>query len=175
MMSNRSANAILYYIENKGWFSKYRTQDAYFTIPYEEWRNKTLINIQHIQILNEFIFEDEGAICLVEENGQKYVKIWSSEKQPFKSLKPRQHIYNICKKKQCAKTLSNYLDEFYYYDFRDYRIDDSLMRYRIEYDHWYDLFQLSDQHVYELNTYLRKGSIKMIYEDNLPAFVVINI
>lgn len=161
MLNNRSANTILYYIESKGWFSQYRktTSGEYMAIPYKIWIETTLINMKHIKIINEFIMEGKGGIRY--EDG--YVKIWASTEKPFKSMSPREHIYNICRRKQSAYILVKYLDEFYYNDFYNFRKDDSSVAYQIPYVYWYDYFQLSTQHVRELNSYLKLGGIRILY------------
>jgi hypothetical protein len=176
MLNNRSANPILHYIENKGWFSEYRntTNGEYMSIPYQKWIETTLINLKHIKIINEFIHEGKGSIRY--EDG--YVKIWASNDKPFKSLSPRHHIYNICRKKQSTYTLVKYLDEFYYSDFYNFRKDDSAVAYQIPYVYWYDYFQLSTQHIRELNSYLKFGCIRVLYtgdSKSTPSKVEIRI
>jgi hypothetical protein len=177
MLSHRSANVILFYIENKGWFTQYRQRhlrtEALYSIPYEEWRELTLINLQHIKILNEFIWNDEGSIEVHVVNGKNMVMIWSSQLHPYKSKEPRKWIYSICKHKKSAKHLANYLDEFYKNDFRDYSVEDSKTRYCIDYEYWYDYFQLSTQHIDELNAYFQNGVIRVLYDKHLPVFVEI--
>ena len=179
MLSHRSANVILFYIENKGWFTQYCQRQirvaALYSIPYEEWREITLINLEHIKILNEFISMNEGTIEVHVVNGKKMVMIWPSQLHPYKSKEPRKWIYSICKHKKSAKYLANYLDEFYKNDFREYLVKDYIGDYCIDYEHWYHYFQLSTQHIEELNEYLQDGSIIVLYDNCLPTFVEIRV
>jgi hypothetical protein len=175
MVHNRSSNTILHYIENKGWFSEYKTHqpNIYMRIPYDKWLNNTLINFKHIEILNEFIFNGHGTIRVVSISDKKWVEIEGSQLDPFKSRTPKQHILQICHKKKNTRPLLKYLNEFYYYDFRHYRCDETDMKYAIDYSLWVEYFKIEAQEILELKKYIDKGILDIRYKDGEPDEVLI--
>lgn len=178
LVKTRSANTILYYIENKGWFEKYKTGQAqpgkYLSIPYKEWTMKTLINQQHIKILAALIFDNNGDIQYNDQTNT--VDIWGSNVDIFKSIPAKDHIIHICKKKQRILPLIKYLEEFYGYDLRNYRYEAYNIVYRIDYDHWLELFQMDAVEIALTNQYLTSGQFNVQYDkQGIPEFVVIRI
>jgi len=178
LAKSRSANTILYYIENKGWFDKYKTgfkqPDKYFSIPYQEWITKTLINRQHIRVLEALIFNNDGDIQYDEQTNR--VDIWGSTLQPFISKMPREHMIHICKSKQKTLPLIKYLDEFYGYELRQYRYESYNIAYKIDYDEWLELFEMDATEILKTNKYIISGHFGVQYNDaDEPSHVVIRI
>ena len=167
LVKTRSANSILYYIENMGGLYAYKTEYNQYMIPYKEWREKTIINIQHIRRLNEWIFNGNGEIKY--EDG--YVYIIGSE--DFVSKSPADHIEYMCKRHCKTSILCKYFDEFYYKKFRKIRAKDSAIVYQIEYDKWFDLFGISVEEINELDEYITVGKIQ--YIDGSPSWIAIYI
>ena len=167
LVKTRSANSILYYIENKLWFYDYKTKYNEYIIPYKEWREKTIINIAHIEILNDWIFNGNGEILYQDD----YVYIVGSEE--FVSKSPAQHIEYMCKKHCKTSVLCKYFDEFYYKKFRKSRANNSCVKYQIEYDKWYDLFGISAEQINILDGYIASGEIR--YIEGSPSWIAIYI
>ena len=169
MLPSRSANAILYFIENKGWFGPYRVPGGY-RIPYIKWREETMIPIKKIEVLSAFILDRKGQIYL-EDN---IVHIRESELKPFVSKLPKQHIQYICHKHHCSFTLSRYLEEFYSYEIMDYH-DNSMAKYLIPYGVWNDLFKMTPDEIDELGKSITSGYLGVMYRDEVPLNVEIRL
>jgi hypothetical protein len=152
MLPSRSANAILYFIENKGWFTPYRVPGGY-SIPYHKWREQTIISIQKIEVLSAFISDRKGRIYY-EDN---MVHIRGSELKPFVSKSPREHITYICHKHRCSFVLTRYLEEFYSYQLSRYEDFKMNSKYSIPYDVWNDLFEMTPEEVDELGKVITSG------------------
>jgi hypothetical protein len=170
MLPSRSANAILYFIENKGWFGPYRVPGGY-SIPYPKWREQTMINIQKLEVLSAFVFDRKGKIYL-EDN---IVHIRESELKPFVSKLPRQHIQYICHKHKCSYVLMKYLEEFYYSEILNYEDFKSRLTYRIPYDLWNELFEMTPEEIDELGKVITSGYMRVVYRGGVPSTVDICI
>ena len=166
MLPSRSANAILYFIENKGWFGPYRIPGGY-RIPYSKWVEQTIIPTRKIEVLNAFIFERKGKIYC-EDN---MVHIRESELKPFVSKLPKQHIHYICHKHHSTYVLTQYLQEFYYRELFNYQNNRENSIYSIPYDVWYDLFQMYSEEVEELGRVITSGFLCVTYTDEVPSSV----
>jgi hypothetical protein len=117
--------------------------------------------------LNALIFDGNGKIVI--ESDSVYIEGTTS----FKSLTPEDHIEYICKTKRKANVLCKYLNEFYYYDLRDGRIHD--FHYKIEYDLWTSIFNMDIERLLEISNYIIYGTLKIVYENGVPAYVYISI
>ena len=170
MLPSRSANAVLYFIENKKWFSKYRVQGGY-SIPYSKWREQTMISLEKIEVLSAFVFDRKGKIY--HENGMVHIR--ESELKPFVSKHPREHIKYICHKHHCSFVLMKYLEEFYYTEIFDYEDSRSKVRYRIPYDVWNELFEMTPEQVDELGKVITSGYLRVMYREGVPSTVDIYI
>ena len=170
MLPSRSANAVLYFIENKRWFRKYRVQGG-DSIPYSKWREQTMISLEKIEVLSAFVFDRKGKIY--HENGM--VHICESELKPFVSKHPREHIQYICHKHHCSFVLMKYLEEFYYTEIFDYEDSRSKVRYRIPYDVWNELFEMTPKEVDELGKVITSGYLRVMYREGVPSTVDIYI
>ena len=166
MLPSRSANAILYFIENKGWFAKYRVPGGY-RIPYSKWVEQTIIPTRKIEVLNAFIFERKGKIYC-EDN---IVHIRESELKPFVSKLPKQHIHYICYKHHSTYVLTQYLEEFYSHEIARYENCKMDVRYSIPYDVWNDLFKMYPEEVEELGRVITSGFLRVAYIGGAPSSV----
>ncbi len=169
MLPSRSANAVLYFIENKGWFRGYRVPGGY-SIPYSKWLEQTIIPIKKIEVLSAFIFDRKGKIYY-EDN---MVHIRESELKPFVSKHPREHVKYICHKHHCSYVLTQYLEEFYYNEIIKYQ-DNSRSKYSISYYVWYDLFEMIPEEVDELRKVITSGYLSVVYRGDLPYTVDISL
>jgi hypothetical protein len=156
ILPSRSANAILYYIENKGWFKEYKVGGGY-QIPYIKWREETMIPVQKIEVLSALLSPGNGRIY--HENG--VVHICESETKPFQSRLPRVHIQHICQKHRSAYVLMKYLEEFYYHEIFPYYNDRSRVKYTIPYNIWYLLFQMPVEQLEELGKLITSGYVRL--------------
>lgn len=166
MLPSRSANAILYFIENKGWFGSYRVPGGY-RIPYSKWVEQTIIPIKKIEVLNAFIFDRKGRIYYEDH----MVHIHESELKPFVSKLPKQHIHYICHKHHCSFVLTQYLEEFYSYEIAPYENCKTNVRYSVPYDVWYDLFKMYPEEVEELGKVITSGLLCVIYIGGAPSSI----
>lgn len=165
MLPSRSANAILYFIENKGWFAKYRVPGGY-TIPYPKWLEETMISITKIEVLSAFIYDRKGKIY----HDENVVYIRESELKPFVSKTPREHIAYICHKHHCGYVLIKYLEEFYYTDIMDYH-DNSRAKYSIPFGVWYELFKMTPKETDELGKDITSGFLRTVNRNGVPFMV----
>lgn len=170
MLPSRSANAILYFIENKGWFGEYRVPGGY-SIPYPKWREQTMITIKKIEVLSAFVFDRKGKIY----HEDNMVHIRESELNPFVSKPPREHIKYICHKHHCSYVLMKYLEEFYYNELFSYEDYKSRQTYRIPYNVWYNLFEMTPEEVDELGKVITSGYLRVVYTAGVPCTVDICI
>jgi len=166
ILPSRSANAILYYIENKGWFKGFRVSGGY-CIPYSKWLHETMIPITKIEVLSTLLLDRKGRIYY--ENDM--IHICESEKKPFQSKPPREHIKYICCKHNSSFVLTQYLEEFYYYDIYNYKYDNSRLRYSIPYDLWNELFRMLPEDVDELGKVITSGYFRIVYNEGQPCTV----
>ena len=167
MLPSRSANAILYFIENKGWFSKYRVPGGY-AIPYLKWIEHTMITTTKIEVLSAFVFDRKGKIY----HDENVVYIRESELKPFVSKTPREHIEYICHKHHCTYVLAKYLEEFYYTEITDYH-DNSRAKYYIPFGVWYELFKMTPKEIDELGKVITSGYLRVMNRDGVPFKVEI--
>ena len=165
---SNSANAILYYIENKKWFKGCRVSNGY-AIPYPKWRAHTLIPIEKIGDLSSLISDGKGQIYY-EDN---VVHICESDHSPFQSRLPRQHIEYICHKYKSAHVLKQYLEEFYCYEILKYKYRKSRIVYSIPYELWFSLFEMPPETIIELGAVITRGYLCLGY--NIDKVFSVNI
>lgn len=170
MLPSRSVNAVLYFIENKGWFIKYRVQGGY-SIPYPKWREQTMISIKKIEVLSAFILDRKGKIY----HEDNIVHIRESELKVFVSKHPREYIKHICNKHHCSYVLVKYLEDFYYTEIFDYEVSISKVGYRIPYDLWNEMFEMTPEEVDELGKVITSGYLGVMYREGVPSTVDIYI
>ena len=154
LSKHRSTNGLFHYFEHRQWFQEYRDPSGY-RIPFDVWRNETMIYPRHIIVFSQLLLPNRGSI----EYKQNHIFITSDTEQSYISMTPHEYIYNLCKTKNTTRDLMEYLNDFYYSELRLHESEPPL--YRIDAATWFDLFQMDFNEIRMLNSTFLTGSIEI--------------